>query len=209
MKNLIINNKGKVILFMAIFLVVVAVCISVCCIVNNNSLIDNVSSADEISTVDEISTIDETVVDLTTNLEIEATTVTATALETASETSDNNNNNYNDTDVYESTVYIPSSDGTTVNLGQFTLTAYCPCYDCNGPWAYGPTATGTMPQAGRTIAVDPNVIPYGTRVLINGNVYVAEDCGGAIVGNRIDVYFSTHSECMNFGVQTATVEIFT
>ena len=86
-------------------------------------------------------------------------------------------------------------------LGEFKLTAYCPCRKCCGKWANGITSTGVTAKAGRTIAVDPKVIPYGTKVVINGKVYVAEDCGGAIKGNRIDVYFNSHSEALNFGVK--------
>lgn len=50
------------------------------------------------------------------------------------------------------------------------------------------TSTGVIAEEGRTIAVDPNVIPYGTKVLIDGNVYVAEDCGSAVKGNIVDIY---------------------
>jgi 3D (Asp-Asp-Asp) domain-containing protein len=62
-----------------------------------------------------------------------------------------------------------------------------------------------MAKANHTIAVDPSVIPYGTKVMINGIIYTAEDCGGAIKGNRIDVYHDTHSEALDFGVQYAEV----
>lgn len=93
------------------------------------------------------------------------------------------------------------------NLGEFKLTAYCPCSKCCGKWADGITSTGTTAVQGKTIAVDPGVIPYGTEVIINGNTYIAEDCGGAIKGNRIDVYFDSHSEALKFGVQYADVYI--
>ena len=83
----------------------------------------------------------------------------------------------------------------------FRASAYCPCEKCCGKYANGITATGVKAKAGRTIAVDPNYIPYGTEVIINGNTYVAEDCGGAIKGNRIDIYFDSHEEALNFGVQ--------
>ena len=93
----------------------------------------------------------------------------------------------------------------TDSLGQFKLTAYCPCSKCCGKWAGGITSTGVMAKANHTIAVDPSVIPYGSKVKINGKIYVAEDCGGAIKGNRIDIYFDTHSEALDFGVQYAEV----
>ena len=82
----------------------------------------------------------------------------------------------------------------------FKVTAYCPCKKCSDNWGRM-TSTGVLAKAGRTIAVDPKVIPYGTEVTINGNTYVAEDCGGAIKGNRIDIYFDTHQETVEFGVQ--------
>ena len=91
-----------------------------------------------------------------------------------------------------------------VYLGKYTLTAYCPCHECSEGWK-DQTSTGVRAKQGRTIAVDPEVIPYGTKVEINGNVYVAEDCGGAIKGNKIDIYFNSHSQTVKFGVQYAKV----
>lgn len=111
----------------------------------------------------------------------------------------------------ESTVEIETEEPVEVEvveypitLGEFRLTAYCSCVQCCGK-SDGITATGTLATAGRTIAVDPNVIPYGTSVVINGNTYVAEDCGGAINKNRIDIYFDSHEEALQFGVQYADV----
>ena len=96
-------------------------------------------------------------------------------------------------------------------LGGFTLTAYCPCAKCCGK-TDGITATGTTAAEGRTIAVDPRVIPYGSTVTIyyeDGTVhtYTAEDCGGAIKENRIDVLFSSHDAARAFGVQSAMVYV--
>lgn len=93
------------------------------------------------------------------------------------------------------------------SLGTFKLTAYCPCPQCCGEWADGITYTMTKATAGRTVAVDPKVIPLGSTVYINGSAYVAEDIGGAIQGNRIDVFFPDHQTALQFGVQYAEVEI--
>ena len=92
-------------------------------------------------------------------------------------------------------------------LGKFKITAYCNCSKCCGKWAGGPTASGTMPQAGRTIAVDPKVIPLGSKVIIDGHTYIAEDTGSAIKGNKIDMYFDSHSEAMTWGVKYKNVSL--
>lgn len=94
-------------------------------------------------------------------------------------------------------------------LGKFKLTAYCPCMKCCGK-TDGITSTGTTATEGRTIAVDPRVIPYGSSVTIyfadgTSHTYTAEDCGGAIKENRIDVFFDDHQAAREFGVQTAYV----
>lgn len=95
----------------------------------------------------------------------------------------------------------------TENLGEFKLTAYCTCAKCCGKWADGITATGTKATPDRTIAVDPDVIPLGSKVYINDREYIAEDTGGAIQNNRIDIFFPSHQEALNFGVQYADVAI--
>ena len=96
-------------------------------------------------------------------------------------------------------------------LGEFRLTAYCACRKCcgkdPGDFSYGVTASGAVVEAGRTIAVDSSVIPLGSEIVIDGHTYVAEDTGSAIKGNRIDIYFDTHQEALNFGVQYADVYI--
>lgn len=93
-----------------------------------------------------------------------------------------------------------SSDATLKPLGTFKITHYCPCSICCGPWANGITSTGVTATTNRTIAVDPTQIPYGSKVVINGQVYVAEDCGGAIKKNCIDIYVATHQEGESKGV---------
>lgn len=84
------------------------------------------------------------------------------------------------------------------------LTAYCPCEKCCGQWAGGYTATGTVPTAGRTVGVDPEVIPLGATVYIDGQAYRAEDTG-AFTGNIIDIYMDSHEEALRFGRKEATV----
>lgn len=93
------------------------------------------------------------------------------------------------------------------DLGEFKLTAYCTCDECCGDWADGITFTGTVATPGRTIAVDPSVIPLGSVVQINGVNYIAEDIGGAIKGNRIDMLFPSHQEALEFGIQYSNVSI--
>lgn len=94
-----------------------------------------------------------------------------------------------------------------ITLGNFRLTAYCPCYDCSGQWG-NKTSTGVIAKEGRTIAVDPKIIPYGTQIVINGHTYTAEDCGGDIKGKRADIFFNSHADADNFGVQYADVYAF-
>ena len=93
-----------------------------------------------------------------------------------------------------------SSDESLVSLGVFRITHYCPCSICCGPWANGITSTGVTAVTNHTIAVNPSQIPYGSKVVINGQVYVAEDCGGAIKDNCIDIYVATHEEGERKGV---------
>lgn len=84
-------------------------------------------------------------------------------------------------------------------IGYFTITHYCPCAICNG--SYGnKTASGTTVKPHKTIAVDPRVIPLGSKVEINGKTYIAEDTGGAIKGSRIDLCVGSHSEAYRRGV---------
>lgn len=77
------------------------------------------------------------------------------------------------------------------------MTAYgSDCIGCSGI-----TATGTVPAKDRTIAVDPNVIPLGSEVMIDGQVYIAEDTGGAIKGNKLDLFVGTEADSVQYGVQ--------
>ena len=71
------------------------------------------------------------------------------------------------------------------------------------------TSTGTVPKVGHTIAVDPSVIPYGSKVYIPelDTVYTAEDCGSAIKGNRIDIFMESEAKCNEWGVRNITIQI--
>jgi len=80
------------------------------------------------------------------------------------------------------------------------VTAYCPCEKCCGEWADGYFADGT-PVGGLVVAAPKN-IPFGTKLDIPGyGIAVVRDRGGAIKGNKLDVYFDTHQEALNWGVQ--------
>lgn len=93
-----------------------------------------------------------------------------------------------------------------IPMGEFKITYYCGCYSCSE--GYGTmTSTGVRAVEGRTIAVDPTVIPYGAKVYINGHEYIAEDCGGAIKGNDIDIYLEDHDRVYEGGVDYYDVEI--
>ena len=92
-----------------------------------------------------------------------------------------------------------------VYKGEFVLTAYCSCSKCCGKYANGITASGTHCKQGRTIAMDKR-FKFGQKVKIEGlGNFVNEDTGSCIKGNRIDVYFDSHSEALKFGVQKRKV----
>ena len=84
------------------------------------------------------------------------------------------------------------------NLGQFTITYYWPGEDRYGAL----TSTGIQATEGMTVAVDPAIIPYGSKIKIDGKVYIAQDCGGAIKGNKIDVFVESPK------MQKYTTEIY-
>lgn len=92
-------------------------------------------------------------------------------------------------------------------IGTFKITHYCPCATCNGR-SDAKTASGTTMAAGRTIAVDPKIIPLGSKVYIEGYGWrVAEDTGGAIKNLKIDMCVSSHSEAYAKGVTYAKVYV--
>ncbi len=87
-----------------------------------------------------------------------------------------------------------------------TLTAYTDGYASTGKYpgdpGYGITSTGQRARQGLSIAVDPNVIPYGTPVFIPGvGLRIADDTGGAIIGSHIDVFYNRQQTAVDFGVK--------
>ena len=110
------------------------------------------------------------------------------------------------------TVEVKPTEPTIISLGEYKLTAYCSCEKCCGQWAVNRpknengkpiiyTANMSVAKQGVTVAADTSVLPFGTVLLIDGNEYIVQDRGGAIKGNRIDVYFESHEEALQFGVQ--------
>ena len=92
------------------------------------------------------------------------------------------------------------------NLGSFRLSFYCSCEKCCGAQSTGLTKSGTTVTEGRTIAVDPKVIPLGSRVYIDGyGVFIAEDIGSAIKENKIDIAVGNHEQALKLGIDEATV----
>lgn len=82
-------------------------------------------------------------------------------------------------------------------LGEFKISWYCPCVLCCGK-NDGITATGTHATEGRTVAVDPTVIPLGSKVKIGSHVYIAEDTG--VRGRVVDVFVDSHERALQLGI---------
>lgn len=90
-------------------------------------------------------------------------------------------------------------------LGSVVTSGYCSCSICCGQWAGGATASGAMPQAKHTLAVDAKnpIVPLGTKIVMNGVEYTVEDTGAfAKYGVDFDVYYSSHSEALAHGHKT-------
>ena len=84
-----------------------------------------------------------------------------------------------------------------IDMGEFKITAYCPCEGCSDGWGRR-TYSGKTAEAGRTIAVDRSVIDIGSKVKIGKHIYIAEDTGGKVDGDHIDIFFDTHEEVEEF-----------
>ena len=87
-------------------------------------------------------------------------------------------------------------------VGECTITAYCPCAGCCGRWADGLTATG-LPAGPGVVAVDPEIIPLGSTVIIDGQRYLAADTG--VKGKHVDICMTEHEDTVAHGVRTAEV----
>ena len=91
------------------------------------------------------------------------------------------------------------------SLGNVVTSGYCNCPICCGVWSGGPTASGAMPQANHTLAVDAAnpFLPMGTKVVMNGIEYTVEDTGNfAQYGVQFDVYYDNHAVAEAHGHQT-------
>ena len=100
---------------------------------------------------------------------------------------------------------LPRTTSTGASGQIYKVTAYCSCAKCCGKTT-GITASGTRATAGRTIAA-PAKFAFGTKLSLNGKVYTVEDRGGAISGNRIDLYVSSHAEALAWGVRYLPVSV--
>lgn len=103
----------------------------------------------------------------------------------------------------------PSRGSSPVSNRVITMvaTGYDGCYECNKPYYGAPSYIG-LPLRYGIVAVDPNVIPMGTRLYVEGyGEAIAADQGNAIKGNRIDLFFDSHQEALNWGKKTVKVTI--
>lgn len=106
-----------------------------------------------------------------------------------------------------SVLFAGGSQERQADLGLWRLTAYCNCTACCGRWAGGPTASGVMPTAGRTVAIHSSTMEayglrFGDKLMIRDHIYTLEDHGGSEMGGSnggkcVDIYVDSHSECYN------------
>lgn len=101
---------------------------------------------------------------------------------------------------------LPSTTASTNSVGEiYKITAYCSCAKCCGK-TNGITAMGTHATSGRTVAASSK-FSLGTKLNINGHTYTVEDRGGAITGNKIDIYVNSHAEALAWGVRYLPVSV--
>lgn len=110
-------------------------------------------------------------------------------------------------EVFDEMNYYDSSSSATqipagASLGEVVTTGYCNCSLCCGKWAGGHTASGTVPKADHTLAVDAHSpkVPMGTKIIMNGKTYKVEDTGNfARYGTDFDIYFDNHAAALAWG----------
>ena len=101
---------------------------------------------------------------------------------------------------------LPRTSSTSTTGGTtYKITAYCPCSKCCGK-STGRTASGTKATAGRTVAASSK-FAFGTKLNIGGHIYTVEDRGGAVNGNKIDIFVNTHAEALQWGVRYMNVSV--
>lgn len=110
-----------------------------------------------------------------------------------------------ETTVTDAVLKEPEYRTLTVKVTAYTAN----CRGCSGKTRLGIDVRNTTKYEGMgVISVDPNVIPLGSKVEIDGEMYYAGDTGGAIKGNKIDKLVRTYNEAMEFGRQTKEVKVY-
>jgi len=104
---------------------------------------------------------------------------------------------------------LNASSGSFSPIQVITMvaTGYDGCYKCNYPYYGRPSYIG-IPLKRGIVAVDPSIIPMGARIYVEGyGEAIAADQGEAIKGNRIDLFFDSHQEALDWGIRTVEVSI--
>jgi 3D (Asp-Asp-Asp) domain-containing protein len=116
-------------------------------------------------------------------------------------------------DAHDNAVTAVAVIGPRVRTMRMEVTAYCPCTKCCGENAQGITASGrdVSYNNSRFVAADTTVLPFHTKLVIpgyhSGATVEVIDRGGAIKGNKLDLYFPTHEEALEWGRQWVDVTI--
>ena len=115
--------------------------------------------------------------------------------------------------LHDSAVTAVAVTGPTHRTMRMEVTAYCPCTKCCGENAQGITASGrdVSYNNSRFVAADTSVLPFHTKLSIpgysNGATVEVIDRGGAIKGNKLDLYFPSHDEALEWGRKWVDVQI--
>jgi 3D (Asp-Asp-Asp) domain-containing protein len=96
-------------------------------------------------------------------------------------------------------IYVDGEASGTY-LGTYWITAYCPCSICCGQYSNptNPTTASGSPAVEGVTCAAPSNFAFGTELIVDGHTYTVQDRGGAINGNHLDIYFSTHQAALNF-----------